>query len=287
MARQKIKQQAATQLLFESDQICNLCHDASAGVQLHHIDGDHSNSIAQNLIVLCLDCHDKATKGPGLSRGVSPDLLFHYKQFWTNKVSEYRKSLDLGKNSRKTRVKLKAKEAKVVEIPFEESIFDHESAKRTFESRLPHIQASRVRAAVHLKEMTTVSMNWAMHLLIEDTIQELLFVADFFPQGHFGASAKKYFRRWQRDIANLYFRSSQNGDYGTMIGQIVGRRVLSFFEDLLEQSIDTLVGDPEWMDDWRTNFRRAIQLPISVKASVGSNIGHFGLLNRFWRALNS
>jgi len=38
--------------------VCCVCKQRWIGVQLHHIDGDHSNTIDENLAVLCVKDHD-------------------------------------------------------------------------------------------------------------------------------------------------------------------------------------------------------------------------------------
>lgn len=55
MARERITKAVKDQVLGEYDHLCAVC--GATKPQLHHIDEDHSNSIPDNLIPLCPNCH--------------------------------------------------------------------------------------------------------------------------------------------------------------------------------------------------------------------------------------
>jgi hypothetical protein len=55
--RTEIPSEIAAQVLFESDRTCCVCRVPGRPIQIHHIDDDPSNSPADNLAVLCFDCH--------------------------------------------------------------------------------------------------------------------------------------------------------------------------------------------------------------------------------------
>jgi hypothetical protein len=57
-------------------------------VQLHHIDRDPSNNIAENLASLCLVHHDMATMQIGLTKKLQPDQVRIYKVRWEKKCSD-------------------------------------------------------------------------------------------------------------------------------------------------------------------------------------------------------
>ena len=45
-------------LLAKNGRMCCVCKASGVGVQFHHIDGDHSNTVDENLAVLCVADHD-------------------------------------------------------------------------------------------------------------------------------------------------------------------------------------------------------------------------------------
>jgi len=55
--RTEIPPEVAAQILFESDRTCCVCRERRRPVQIHHLDEDPSNSVSENLCVLCFDCH--------------------------------------------------------------------------------------------------------------------------------------------------------------------------------------------------------------------------------------
>jgi len=55
-------------LLSETDDSCANCGiRANETLTIHHIDGDHSNDVYENTIVLCHNCHHKFHNDKGLS----------------------------------------------------------------------------------------------------------------------------------------------------------------------------------------------------------------------------
>jgi hypothetical protein len=70
------------QVLFESDRICCVCRDHSRPVQIHHIDGNHSNNDRSNLTVVCDPCHKIAHTTIPFSRNLTPDLVRLYDKSW-------------------------------------------------------------------------------------------------------------------------------------------------------------------------------------------------------------
>jgi hypothetical protein len=88
--RNKIPLSIVEELLFKSDHSCSICGQSGKDVQLHHIDGDNSNNVIDNLIVLCLDCHSKVTGTAGLGRVYTPGEVKRYKRSWEKTVAQRR-----------------------------------------------------------------------------------------------------------------------------------------------------------------------------------------------------
>src|SRR4051794_3347365 len=59
MARVNPTQKQEKRLFEASAFRCCVCKHSNVGLNLHHIDGDSSNTIDQNLAVLCVEDHDK------------------------------------------------------------------------------------------------------------------------------------------------------------------------------------------------------------------------------------
>jgi len=84
--RTKIPKQVEAHILFSNRHTCCHCRDQNKDVQLHHIDGNNSNNKLQNLAVLCLDCHSKATGLRGLGKKYSDLEISKYKNEWESVV---------------------------------------------------------------------------------------------------------------------------------------------------------------------------------------------------------
>ena len=71
------------QIMFASDRTCCVCRDRTRKkVQLHHIDGDSSNTVFANLAVLCLDCHSDTLTKHAFARNLTPELVRLYNTAW-------------------------------------------------------------------------------------------------------------------------------------------------------------------------------------------------------------
>ena len=88
--RIRLPDQLAEEVLFRANHTCCICLQAGKDVQIHHIDEDPSNNIAENLAVLCLDDHSKVTGTPGLGRKYTTAEVRRYKVTWERKMSAAR-----------------------------------------------------------------------------------------------------------------------------------------------------------------------------------------------------
>lgn len=80
--RQQVSATPADQALFLSDSCCCVCHNHAVGVQVHHLDSDHSNNDLDNLAALCAHHHDQATREGGLTRKLSEGVIRLYREHW-------------------------------------------------------------------------------------------------------------------------------------------------------------------------------------------------------------
>jgi hypothetical protein len=124
-------------VLLKNKRACCVCHAPEKAIQLHHIDGDHGNTVEKNLSVLCLTHHDQATAGlrggqVGLGVKLTPDEVRAHKTAWETAVAAELKI------TKKTAPQAKRKQ---IELLFE---FELTKAKNEIlSSRNSKISASR------------------------------------------------------------------------------------------------------------------------------------------------
>jgi hypothetical protein len=88
--RVEIPEDIAAEAQFLSDRTCCVCNERRKPIQLHHIDGDPSNSAADNLAVLCFDCHDETQLRGGFGRKLDVAQVKRYKADWLARVKTKR-----------------------------------------------------------------------------------------------------------------------------------------------------------------------------------------------------
>lgn len=103
--RTSIPQSAVDELMFRNRHTCCACRTPGKHTQIHHMDSDPSNNSYDNLIVLCLDCHSRATSDEGLGRKFSVGELRLYKREWESLNSGQFKSDLLAKSVEKELLK--------------------------------------------------------------------------------------------------------------------------------------------------------------------------------------
>lgn len=95
MSRVNIPKKMYERLLDKNANSCCVCKKTGVGLNLHHIDGDNSNTTDENLAVLCVnehDAHHRPTKYPSLKHlDLSADKLKEYKDKWEEFVEECKK----------------------------------------------------------------------------------------------------------------------------------------------------------------------------------------------------
>ncbi|MCG9134051.1 HNH endonuclease, partial [Candidatus Poribacteria bacterium] len=94
MAKVRIPNDLAADVMFASDSTCCVCEERGKAVQIHHIDENPSNNVFENLSVLCLECHNKTQLKGGFDRKLNSDLIIKYRNQWINRVRSRRKIAD-------------------------------------------------------------------------------------------------------------------------------------------------------------------------------------------------
>lgn len=97
MARKAISFATQVDILVASGRRCALCwnlkgdFDMKRG-QICHINQDNSNNTFDNLVFLCLECHDTYDSRTSQSKGILPDELTRYREMLYDFVKELRNS---------------------------------------------------------------------------------------------------------------------------------------------------------------------------------------------------
>jgi len=86
--RKLISSKIEREILFRNEATCCIC--GKSNVQIHHIDGNHSNNQLINLAVLCLDHHNQASSISSMTRGLKPSLVRKFKIDWEGRISRKR-----------------------------------------------------------------------------------------------------------------------------------------------------------------------------------------------------
>ena len=94
-ARKKIPPKVAAEVEYLSNGKCCVCQKPD--VHIHHLDDDPSNSKLENLALLCLTCHHKATVKGGLARKLSPETIRRYRKEHYEQIERTRKTQKLFK----------------------------------------------------------------------------------------------------------------------------------------------------------------------------------------------
>ena len=95
MARVAVPPKMAHKLYEMNANSCCVCKRTGVGLNLHHIDGNSSNTTEENLAVLCVnehDAHHRPDKYPSLNHiDLSAERLSKYKKEWEQFVRECKK----------------------------------------------------------------------------------------------------------------------------------------------------------------------------------------------------
>ena len=96
MSRVNPKAEQRDRVLNTNAKRCCVCKCSGVGLHLHHIDRDSSNTVDENLAVLCVEDHDRHHRPGAYTPTVnhlelSPDEIRRHKTSWEAFVSETRK----------------------------------------------------------------------------------------------------------------------------------------------------------------------------------------------------
>lgn len=88
MKRVRPSDSLSIRVLYECANTCCVCKRPERPVQIHHIDGNRSNTIECNLVALCSLCHDKAHTKHYRSQNLNSKRLLEIKNRWNKEVAQ-------------------------------------------------------------------------------------------------------------------------------------------------------------------------------------------------------
>ncbi|MCA1494975.1 HNH endonuclease [Ensifer sp. NBAIM29] len=95
MARKNPLQSQRDRLIKANADRCCVCKRPKIGLHLHHIDGDSSNTVDDNLAVLCVEDHDRHHRPSQYKRvrhlDLGPEAIIDHKRSWEAFVAEAQK----------------------------------------------------------------------------------------------------------------------------------------------------------------------------------------------------
>lgn len=96
MARKNPTPKQRKSLLEGNAYRCCVCKQSGVGFELHHIDGDNSNTVESNLAVLCVSDHDNHHRPDKYThkifcKDLKPEVLQRYKSRWEDFINEAQK----------------------------------------------------------------------------------------------------------------------------------------------------------------------------------------------------
>ena len=92
--RLPIPDDIAATALFQADRTCCVCRERGKPVQIHHIDDDPSNNDPNNLVVLCLHCHNETQTRGSFGRKLDASQLVKFRADWIARVEARRHAAD-------------------------------------------------------------------------------------------------------------------------------------------------------------------------------------------------
>lgn len=86
--RQAIPSKLTDHLLAANRHTCCICHEPRHPVERHHINGDPTDSVWDNLAVLCCNCHGLVTAKSNIGCRYTPGEVLRYKKVWEKRCAE-------------------------------------------------------------------------------------------------------------------------------------------------------------------------------------------------------
>jgi hypothetical protein len=225
--------------LFSSDRTCCVCRERGKRVQIHHIDEDPGNNVANNLAVLCFECHDQTQIRGGFGKHLTESLVRKYRDEWLERVVQRRNEADRFAVSKMAGPSMESRLAEGRAKP-SDSLFSYLDS-------IPEIKKELLAAAQPEWDTgVTARMNQATYNYI-DGLQGILvglsayYASECFegddPHNFFSEVISSRFR-WHR----AHSEPAGPGSGGTIVGTMCGGSVRKDVEDMVVDLVLSLIG---------------------------------------------
>jgi hypothetical protein len=259
--RTPIPSDLAAEVLFASDNTCCVCRERGKTIQIHHIDGNPSDNVFENLSVLCLECHNDTQLRGGFGHKLNAPLIIKYRDEWLERVKRRRNLADelavkrqVGTETLSEQVET-FRQTPIQPTKLKESPLDYINS-------LPDFKAALLRQAQPKWDTgVTATMVQANNDYIDSLTGVLVALASYYSPRQFGSQTpQEYFSdviasrfQWHRAIAEP--RGPSTG--GTIVNVTCGGSVIKDVENIIEDMIMALVGYDDkfdwenWLKRWR------------------------------------
>lgn len=261
--RNKIPLEISDKLLFEANRTCCICQIPGKSAQIHHIDLNSSNNDYDNLIVLCLECHNDVHTKNAFGRNWTPTLLKKYKAEWVQRIK-----------LRKCEVDKVASIKSVVGINDSTSIFDDLEYKDSSSLHLLKIYLEKL-PIIHKGQLLISESEWlhpsphgmifGFSRMIDFYEAVLIELSTFYPKDNFEEKDPRIFFDRQISIRTS-FAMTKLMPFGGYIGlqtdrdiamekvtKEIEQMVIDLVEQLMNQSFNFDLGDfDEWVKNWNS-----------------------------------
>jgi len=256
--RIQIPSNIAAEVLFKSDNICCVCRERGKTLQIHHIDENPSNNTPENLVVLCLECHNKNQIKGGFGRKLNISLV-KYRDDWLTRVKKRRDLADKLAIKRQVGKETLSEQVETfIELPTKYTKLKEPLLK--YIDSLPYFNAALLRQAqTRWDTGVTATMVQANYDYIDSLTGILIALASYYSPKQFGnQTPQEYFSdviasrfQWYRTILEPH------GPGGTIVNVICSGSVLEDTENMIEDMVRALAGDNDefnwenWSKRWR------------------------------------
>lgn len=262
--RIQIPQDIAAKVLFHSDRTCCVCNIPGKSIQIHHIDGNPSNNIVDNLSVLCLECHNETMIKGGFGRKLDSNQVIIYRDSWIERVKKRKDNADeIASIKSVTGISHNSND-----LDFDDSLnYKTNNDKTVLQNYLDKIvivhKEQFMIAETKWKSDVTIGMNQGNANLIDFYEEVLVELSTFYPIGHFNKQHPKiYFNQLisERFIWNrLILEPEGIGFDGTIISLVTAGNVMADLREAIVQMVKSLlfaydlngtIDIGKWVIDW-------------------------------------
>lgn len=253
--RNPIPPDTAAEVLYLGDRTCCVCNERGRAVQIHHLDEDPSNNDVDNLVALCLLCHDDTQLSGGFGRKLNEPLVRKYRTEWYATIKKRRDAVTAITSDSPP------PEPPIIENPTQEEL-PKQARLIAYIRTLPSLRREAYKQVQpKLESGITSEMKSGCYDIIDLMEHVLATLSSWYPQGHFDQTDPKDFVnslissrfQWHR----YHSEPLGGGTGGTMVGLDVAGSVLDEVEEMVAEMAHALLmvlpePDPdEWLKEWR------------------------------------